>query len=613
MGTKLSKKSLKSRIAFPLRMFKKIFLLVMISFAVQAQEKTSEIQTFRFISNVSVSPVLLQLDGDSIQFSIKGMIPNESVLTPRNPRVSLRLHSSLNSHDFGDIALKKRSGNFTFEREFSLFFEPWMESAVLELYFFHGSKKEDTPYESRILTKGVSAPQLVINFGNSKQNEFPSLQLGLLQLLGGSDSQGQKQEEFTLIFKAGSSQLLEGESNEGTIQRLKDFINNNPNVIQVKITGIQSPEQVEGRNSQLGRKRAEAAGKKIKDLLFDFSPEDIKYDSRWNDWFDLRQLLVDYSGVSAEDKETMFWVLLGEGSYLDKWERFKKIPGYQRVSGDLFPLLRSAKIEITATGLNGLTMEKSIRVRRFLNGLDTINELDREDWALAAEASQGLEQKLAIYSKMVELYTSSELAFLNSAVLRIRQAQASYDPGSREILLEEADRLLETALSIHPSNPYIHHNKGVIYVLRGLNWEAYKKLSEALVLSDDPRFIESNEILRGALDILRGDYMLATLRFGAKVSDPIALFYKGLANYLVGNYEEAGQIFEESVIRGRELGFGYYGLALIAGHSGLPEIAVQHLQKAIFFNSKLAEKIFFDPNFQEIRNNPIYFNELKIN
>jgi tetratricopeptide (TPR) repeat protein len=613
VSSKLSKKQLKCKIAFPHRMFKKIFLLFMISWSIQAQEKTSEIQSFRFLSNVSISPVLLQLKGDSIRFSIKGMVPNESFLTPRNPRLRLRMHSSLNSLDLGDIVLKKRLGNFLFEREFSLFFEPWMEAAVVELNFFHGSKRNTQPYESRILSKGISAPQLLISFDNSQHNEFQPLQLGLFQLLGKGDSQIQRQEEFSLVFKPGSPQLLEGNSNEESIQNLKAFVNDHPNLVEVKITGIQSPEQVEGRNSQLGMKRAEAAGEKIKELLFDYSAEGISYEARRNDWFDLRQLLADYSGISEEDKERMYLVLLGEGNYLDKWERLKKLPGYPRVSRDLFPLLRSAKIEITATGMDGLTMEKSIRIRRFLKGLETSNELSIEDWARAAEASQGLEQKIAIYSKMAELFPSSELPLLNNAVLRIRQVQESFVPDSRETLLDEADRLLEMAFSINPTNPFTLHNIGVVYLLRGLNWEAYKKLSEAIVLSADPRFIESTEVLRGALDILRGDYKLATLRFGSNLSDPIALFYKGLANYLVGNYEEASRVFEESVIRGRELGFGYYGLALIAGHSGLSEIAVQHLQKAIFHNRKFAEKIFFDPNFQEIRNNPNFFNELKIN
>ena len=116
-----------------------------------------------------------------------------------------------------------------------------------------------------------------------------------------------------------------------------------------------------------------------------------------------------------------------------------------------------------------------------------------------------------------------------------------------------------------------------------------------------------NESLRGALDILRGDYKLATLRYDYEFTDPADFFNKGLAYFLAGNYGEASLAFEESVIRSRDFGYGYYGLALIAINSGQKEIAMIQLEKAVAANESLYLKAQLDPNFEELRGIPEFF------
>jgi len=595
-------------IALILRMFYGIVILFLLTQTVLGQVNSST-SSDRFISDVTISPSKLKLEGDSIRFTIKGTIPVESVFTPRNPRVSLIYYSREGAMELGDLPLVKQVANFAYEKKFSIRYEPWMRGAVLELKFFQGKKDNTKSFVSKILAKGIIAPQLLVKLGEVHPDE-PIPQVGLYQLTGEIDSELESREEFAFYFNPGTSSLKSGLENLEAYKKIGEFVQKYPKILSVKITGLQSPEQSEGRNSQLGNARAQVAGKTLLAKFPEIDSSKLAFDSRWNDWFDLRLLLKDYQGISTQRKEEVYAVLLNNESFLEKGERLKKIPGFIQLSTDLFPKLRVAKIELLAKPLNGLTLEQSNRLKEAMTSKIGVNRLSFAEWAIAAEASQSLEEKALIYSKMTEFYRSA-LPYINMAVVRMRQAQRTLDQGSKEILWDEADRLLQQAYRIEP-NAHILYNQGQILALKGAHWEAYKKLSEASVLSKKPEFIMANEMLRGALDVLRGDYKLSTLRFDFKIKDPKDLFNKGLAYYLIGDFAQATMAFEESVIQGREFGYGYYGLAMIAVQTGQGEIAAIHLQKAISYNKSLLQLLVTDPIFEELMADPVYLKQFQI-
>jgi tetratricopeptide (TPR) repeat protein len=102
------------------------------------------------------------------------------------------------------------------------------------------------------------------------------------------------------------------------------------------------------------------------------------------------------------------------------------------------------------------------------------------------------------------------------------------------------------------------------------------------------------------------------LRFDFKIKDPKDLFNKGLAYYLIGDFAQATMAFEESVIQGREFGYAYYGLAMIAVQTGQGEIAAIHLQKAISYNKSLLQLLVTDPIFEELMADPVYLKQFQI-
>ncbi|WP_338225686.1 TPR end-of-group domain-containing protein [Algoriphagus confluentis] len=558
----------------------------------------------KYLNNATVYPYKLKLEGDSLRFEVQGNIPIASVMAIRNSKLKLYFVSQSRKMELGEIPLIREGTVFRFEKGYSLFFEDWMLGASLELQFVQQKRSGEEVLEKRLLTKGVLAPQLMVKLGEVYSDE-PIPEVGAYILSGQTDKDAAQKGEFVVYFDPGASQLKKNAAYQSTLNELDVFLQNFPLLQSFKITGLQSPETSEGKSSQLGMARASAVKKGLADRLQAFPDSLIRIDSRWNDWFDLRLLLRDYEGISTQRKDEMYAVLMNRESFQDQYSRLVKIPGFSQVQKDLFPKLRAVKIEIVAKPRKGLTMEQTRKLNVALKNTTSGSLLTLEEWIQAAEATNSLDEKALIYSKMTE-YFHSPLPYNNMAVVRMRQAQRTLDYGSKEILWDEADRLLVQAYRVE-ANPYSLHNQGQILALKGNYWDAYKKLSEASVGIQNKDLVRRNEALRGALDILRGDYKLATLRFDYEFSDPKDYFNKGLAFYLIEDFSEANAAFEESVILGRSFGYGYYGLAMIAAGSGQAEIALIHLKRAVESNRQLAEKAFQDPVFQELRETEEFF------
>jgi tetratricopeptide (TPR) repeat protein len=601
--------SLNSTSQFKYRLFNILLILVLFSSG-PAYAKSIIAPENKFLKDTQLVPGKLRLEGDSIRFIVKGSIPIESVLSPKNPSVRLLFKTENQQVDFGMLDLKKNVSRYDYEQKFSLRYEPWMAAALLELTFFQGKKDNQAPFEKKVIAKGVIAPQLMVKLGEVYSDE-PIPMVGLYIISGALNRDIVRKEEVTIAFDAGSSDYKDIPANQAALKQVEAFLDANPEVQEIRITGIQSPEAPEGKIATLGMDRAESVKKALSARVKSLPASQLRLSSRGEDWFDLRLLLKEYKGISTQRKEELYAILMNEESYTEQRERLNKVPGFSQVTKDLFPKLRIAKIEITANPRAGLNMNQSIKLRDALSKNDGTNGLSFAEWTLAAEATQSTDEKAVIYSKMTEFFRSP-LPYNNMAVVRMRQAQRTLDTESKEVLWEEALRLLNQANRIEQT-PQALHNQGQILAMKGEYWEAYKKLSDASTMTKDPDFLQHNEALRGALDILRGDYKLATLRFDYPFTDPKDYFNKGLAYFMIEDYINANLAFEESVVLGRTFGYGYYGLAMIAAASGQKEVAIIQMKKAIASNRQLAERAFQDPLFEELLGSSEFFSETRTN
>ena len=154
----------------------KIFNFLILSMLVQF----SFGQDLRFLNDIDVKQEKLVYLRDSVRFTVKGKIPIESVMTPRNPQMKLVWKSETDSINFGMLSLKKNLSDYAVEKDFKIPFKPWMESAVLEARFFQGKKASNQPYEIKILRKGVDTTPFLAKIGRVVPDEqIPTVGLAI--------------------------------------------------------------------------------------------------------------------------------------------------------------------------------------------------------------------------------------------------------------------------------------------------------------------------------------------------------------------------------------------------------------------------------------------------
>lgn len=551
-----------------------------------------------FLDNAKISPSRLEWQKDSVFFSIKGSIPIISGFLPRNPRLKLVFTSSDKELDLGEIELTKKLSEYVYDQKITFQYQSWMDKGRLAAQFLQGSKNTIKVYESKILATGISAIPLLMHIGLQKSS-LTHPEVGWMITKNLQDTQKINLAEFAFNFDIGSALLSRTSVNQRSLNDLRAFLRQNPLVTSLKITGLQSPELAEGRNSKLGMDRALAVLESLKAVDLEFRDEVMSVDARWRDWFDFRVLLHEQLDLTEVQKEKYYDIFHNGSDFLSQSQDLTKVSGFDGISKRLFPLLRSAKVEIQASQIWGLDPIILDEMRDILRDSTLSNTLSRRDWEIASAAADSPEDREKIFRKML-IFFKSVYASNNLAVLLMRQAQQLDDIVSKEYLLQEAENLLTEAGKIE-INPFLLHNHALLLLARGSEWEAYRKLSIASGQSKEISFLIQNENLRAALDVWRGDYKLARIRYDYPTSDPKALFNKGIVFFLAKEFEPATVAFEESVMASRDFGFGFYGLALIAASIGQEDVAWIHLQKAILLEDSIFQMAKFEPIFDQVR------------
>jgi hypothetical protein len=147
-----------------------------------------------FLKDAKLSPSKLEFFSDSVRFRVKGSIPIESAINPRNPQLKLILKSSDQILDLGEVELRKKVANYEYDEDFTILYSSWMEGAFLEAHFFHGKKKSEIPGEKKVLAKGVITTPLLAKVGVVNSDE-PIPQIGIFIPTGIMNESNSKAEE----------------------------------------------------------------------------------------------------------------------------------------------------------------------------------------------------------------------------------------------------------------------------------------------------------------------------------------------------------------------------------------------------------------------------------
>ncbi|MCL6261031.1 tetratricopeptide repeat protein [Aquiflexum sp. TKW24L] len=564
------------------------------------------------LNGIVAKPEVLQLHRDSVRVSIQGAIP----LALLNQDAKIYLYPEYvygeGSLRLGEIipfdgAYNKKLIDAIVDERIVFPYLPGMEKGELVIKGIVERKKGTFQAPNKVLAYGLETTPLLTRYGQVLPDQ-PIPTIGIYMMRDFQDMNRIVTRDFYIPFELGSSL----KQDPIFPVAFRDYlIKGEPwmKINKVIVTGLSSPES---RDNVLGlpKKRSDFIVEKLKtNRSLTNIPIESMY--RAGDWFDLRQLLSDYEGISQQQKEEVYAILLNEKSFASQLSDLQKISAYRNISRDLFPKLRSAKIsfELENTKLNDL--EISSGVFALLNGQNPVEGFDQDHLTYAGQNVLKLDEKEAVYKKLNELFPS-ELSHNNLGVVYLNMAQRELDVRERNIFISDAISNLSSANKIKTTSIALH-NIGRAYLLRGDYFEAYIAISEASTLEKEETndFLNYNEGLRGALDILNGDYRLATIRFNRTVENESNFFNKGIAYFLSTDYLLALENFEASVQSDRDSGYGFYGLALVAAVNGERDTMIENLGKAIDRSEFLKEKALKDINFQNFRSDQAFINLFK--
>jgi tetratricopeptide (TPR) repeat protein len=561
---------------------------------------------------ITVNPDPLVLHGDSVRFDMEARLPqrmmNKNITYIIEPQYEYQNRfQDVNGRVVFDGANVARNETPQRSQSMSFPYREGMENGNLNVVGRVAHKKKDrTASTSSVkVADGVITTSRLARVGQySGEGDIPML--GVYMGHGYSDLAEIEPTEVEFFFQQGRSTLRPSEVNSERGRYLKAFIADSNITKTVTITGTHSPEGSERINRDLSKNRAQQIE------LF-YRTEMEKYDYRGesqdvnfiikpvvDDWSDFRVLLDDYDGLTDGEKVEYFEIIGGPGDFDSKERAMQRLPTYRRVFNDLYPKLRIAKTEILTTKDKKSEAEISTLSNQIVRGNLTADQLSEEEMGYAAALEPSLNTKQRIYEAQVQAY-NSPMAHNNLGVVYLNQASRTASSSEKNDLLNKAIRSFEAA-NASGRNGYATHNLGQVYLMRGDFQTAYKYFSDASTMDvDGDDFTQMNDGIRGAVDILNGDYKLATIRLNNAPENEINLFNKGLAYLLAEDYRNATNAFEESVMVNRDFGYGYYGLAIIAARAENAQVANEQLKKAVERSSELKRRAATDLEFRAIR------------
>ncbi|WP_194974751.1 tetratricopeptide repeat protein [Aquiflexum lacus] len=574
--------------------------LLFIIFIVLAGSCSPKIGKYDSLLNgINAKPEVLALHRDSVRFRIEGAIPLE--LLNKDTKITL-----FPEYIYGEGALRlgeivPYDGAFTkslvaakVDEQYIFPYLPGMDQGTLIMKGLVERRNNVFQSPTKVLAEGLETSPLLTRIGQIIQDQ-PIPDIGIYLEKFFSESNTLETREFTVAFQPGNAERMA----PVLPLPIRDFLllgESGKKIDRIIVTGLISPDSRDNIQG-LAQKRAEFISEYLKENR-GLKGIEIETEYRSNDWFDLRLLLSDYEGIKQTEKEEVYTILLNESDYFSQKGELQRLPAFRKISRDLFPKLSSAKISLVLEDTRFNDIEIAASVYALLQEEKPLAGFNQDHLIFAGQTAKKLDEKEAIFFKLTEMYPS-ELAFNNLGVVYLNQAQRELDLRAKNVLITKSMNMFRQANRIKTTSVSLH-NIGRAYLLRGDYFDAYISISEASALekNETDAFLIYNEGIRGALDIINGDYKLATIRLNRATENEENLFNKGLAYFLSEDYRLALESFEECVQINRESGYGFYGLALVASYSEDIEALKENLSKAVERSEFLKEKAFRDINFK---------------
>lgn len=566
------------------------------------------------LDGISAKPEALTMHRDSVRFKLEGAIPLQYLKSD----VRILLYPE---YSYGEGALRlseivafdgmytKVNNEAKIESNFIFPYLPGMESGELILKGLVMQRGRARNITSKKIADGLYTTPLLARIGQVTPDE-PIPSIGVYMESDFSQIQREVVQEYTVSFPLASNLLKDNALDNSDGTPMISMAKPGKVLKKITVTGIHSLEAQELSNTEIASRRSEIVRQKIRTTINNPNIP-ILSTSRKQDWFDFRVLLGEYEEITAVQKEEYYKIILSDKAFETQLREMQRLNTYTKVSRSLFPKLRTVKISAVYENTGFSDPEVSASVYKLLNEGNSLNGFSKEQLIYAGQVAKRLKEKEQIYSVLNEM-NKSELSLNNLGVVYLNQAQRELNLREKNQLISKAITLFREANRLNP-NSFSFHNLGQAYLLRGDYFEAYVAISEASSLERDEtnEFLRFNEGLRGAIDIINGDYKLATIRLNRAPENESNLFNKGLAYFLAEDYKNSMEAFEESVQYNREYGYGFYGLAMVASITDDKKALFENLSKAVKRSEYLRERSMTDLIFKKYRGEPEFMEVYK--
>ena len=559
-----------------LSIFKNIAVALIAMTAIVACNPLNKMEKNAEQATYQAAPNPLEMHGDSVSVVISGKIPVKYLakkaaisVTPVfevDGKVVKTLKPFVLVGEDSDFEGKKitfeTGGSFTFDYTYA--YEDGMERGTLKANLEGLFKTKTKEIGSFDIAEGTNiTPKLV------QSDEKPIL---------GKDAFVRVvpfTENVEILYTIQSSTVRSSELNKAEVKSMLANIKTNAKDTSIVFKGVSvqsyaSPDGELTKNESIADNRAKSASAVVKRQLNRYKVEGSKEDTFYSlegkgeDWDGFKQKM---QASDIEDKQLIIRVL---EMYSDPAKRETEIKNlsetYVEVKEKVLPPLRRSQLV--------LSMEKVGRSDEQIKAAFASNAsvLSVEEILYAATLTNDLSEKLAIYTKAAELYSSDWRATNNMGYIYLLQNK-----------LGEAEANFNKAKAIE-SVPVVMNNLGVIARLKGDRATALASYQKATGAGDEVNYN------MGILNIMDGDYSAATGNMAAFKTLNLAL-----AQILNGNTEGALSTIDAS--EDATSAEAYYLKAIIGARTANNDLMMKNLKLAVNKDNSLKAKALKDVEF----------------
>lgn len=552
--------------------------------------------------DLQVTPNPLEVHGGDVPFDVSAVLPPKMLPSGKVYTINTIYQYGDQEVQVGSIEFKAEdfpNSSSSTSRKSESFSFPYQSGMNPGTLYVEGVASDPNSGKSKTSPRMAVAQGLVMTSSFAKPVTFSTYADH-----GYNDKEELVPTNVNFFFEQGVARLNPSVKTDGTSNRAKSndlaaFIAEKNVTRTVSITGTHSPEGSERVNSDLAENRAKAIEdfyrKQMRRYDYKGMADSIKFILKpvVEDWNGLKNALIEYDGITDEQKSKVNRIVNGTGSFEEKEDELQKLDVYDKLLKEVYPGLRTAKTEILTVKAKKSNAEIAVLSKQVVNGEAEMDTLSFAEFMFSATLTPSLEEKAAIYKAATK--SGNWQAHNNLAAVYLDQASKA-DGSKKTKLVQDAITQLEIAAN-KKSSAIVSANMASAYIMQGENAKAMDAISTASGASPSNKTASNIAGMKGSLQVMTADYDGASASFANSAKSEVVTFDKGLNELLTGNYDAAKSTLGE-VANSETLGAeANYLIAIASARNNNASDVISSLKAAISKDPSLKDKAINDLEF----------------